>query len=112
MPAALNPFAAVTPPSTCFQGPSGRRIGAAEMNPSADTAEQTTTLLGAEGMLLIRKARGGSGARDWKSRRDGGGIAAARREAERQWSSEAGWLVAAGRGRWEREREAGRVLIG
>lgn len=60
---------------TCFHGPSGRRIGAAEMYPSAVEAEQTTLLLG-DGEL-IRSGRCGSGARQWKSRREGGGIAGA-----------------------------------
>jgi hypothetical protein len=42
------------------------------MNPWVDAAEQTTNLRGAAG-----KGQGLSGAREWKSRRDGGGIAAA-----------------------------------
>uniref|UniRef100_A0A2P2KFP8 Arginine biosynthesis bifunctional protein ArgJic isoform X2 n=1 Tax=Rhizophora mucronata TaxID=61149 RepID=A0A2P2KFP8_RHIMU len=31
IPAALNPFAAVTPPGISFQGPSGRKMGATGM---------------------------------------------------------------------------------
>jgi hypothetical protein len=50
------------------------------MNPSADAAEQTTTLHGAAGEL-IRKGRGWSGARECSSRWDGGSIAVRRLEA-------------------------------
>ena len=67
------------------------------MNPSADATEQTTTLLGAAREFIL-KGRGWSGAREWRCRRDGGGIAAAG----------GGWSWRAGAGGWERgERRAG-----
>jgi hypothetical protein len=68
---------------TCFQGPSGRRIGAAGTCPSAEEAEQTTLLGDGE---LIRRGRCGSGARQWRSRRDGAGIALAWRLVGSAWS--------------------------
>jgi hypothetical protein len=53
----LAPATLVISSVTCFQGPSERRIGAAGMNPSADVAEQTTTLLWVV-REFIRKGRG------------------------------------------------------
>lgn len=58
---------------TCFHGPSGRRIGAAEINPSA----AAQTILDGRGELVRKEERWwcGSGVRGWRSRREGGGIA-------------------------------------
>jgi hypothetical protein len=67
------------------------------MNPSADAAEQTTTLQGAAGEL-IRKGRGWSGAREWSGRRDGGGIAVRRLEAGAGRGARGWWEVGAGGG--------------
>ena len=85
---------------TCFQGPSGRRIGAAETYPSAEEREQATLLGDRE---LIRRGRCGSGVRQWRSRREGGGIAAAWRLVARRG--------AGGSGSGKR-KETGPVILG